>query len=118
MLIHYYLNAYTFISPAGNVKMRDFERAARGRGGADAVATVTGEQEHSHYQYSIDRGYTWRGGGGVSVWYEAGPVSTLIRIRLKMERVLSNGYNCGDKCKKQGWGAGAGCFWLLGAGAA
>jgi len=28
----------------GNVKMRDFERAARGRGGADAVATVTGEQ--------------------------------------------------------------------------
>ena len=24
--------------------MRDFERAARGRGGADAVAAVTGEQ--------------------------------------------------------------------------
>ena len=26
----------------GNLKMRDFDRAARGRGGADAVITVTG----------------------------------------------------------------------------
>ena len=28
----------------GNVKMRDFDRAARGKGGADAVVALTGPE--------------------------------------------------------------------------